>query len=526
MKKFFIFISFAIVTLLTACKGEDDNAPKTILFNAVSASYSSGLQTLWVTGDKIALFSDKVYSMSAMKDGETTTFSGEMKKASQYYAIFPYSANFVDGVFPAVVPAEQIVVKNGAPVGASVAYASSQTTDLTFKPATALLKFSLGSDNNIKYVKIASKGSNKPAGSIMVNTIDGKVTINSGEATVTLSNGGNNIEKATYYAAVIPATYVEGLDITVTDEYGRVSTCSSEEFIRLNPGTVYDLGQIDATAEFVAPTLISTPVDLAVKGDGETVTATLSLGFTSVGDIYSPDWATVTVDGNTVNAIVPESPYADDVRYGIIHIEGITSEGPAVVEIPIAQAAKGALLVYDSFSGKELDANNWKGNYTRSDLKYGDGCLKMTGTGEFNNPENTFPLFYMGAKVRQRYIEDGACNQFICTVDIKADGGCGGIMGFNAFGIKADGTCDFISKQNYIAFMSATEGAEGGGYFCFNATSPNAMDMWTKPDNTAITTWLRLEMSNVDRAGDGVEGNWGLKAIWSLEEDASGVLQK
>ena len=112
MKKFFIFISFAIVTLLTACKGEDDNAPKTILFNAVSASYSSGLQTLWVTGDKIALFSDKVYTMSAMKDGETTT-SLRNEKASQYYAIFPYSANFVDGVFPAVVPAEQIVVKNG-----------------------------------------------------------------------------------------------------------------------------------------------------------------------------------------------------------------------------------------------------------------------------------------------------------------------------------------------------------------------------------------------------------------------------
>ena len=165
MKKFFIFISFAIVTLLTACKGEDDNAPKTILFNAVSASYSSGLQTLWVTGDKIALFSDKVYSMSAMKDGETTTFSGEMKKASQYYAIFPYSANFVDGVFPAVVPAEQIVVEWY--LSDLVTYASSQTTDLTFKPATALLKFSVR--QQYQYVKIASKGSNKPAGSIMVN---------------------------------------------------------------------------------------------------------------------------------------------------------------------------------------------------------------------------------------------------------------------------------------------------------------------------------------------------------------------
>ena len=52
------------------------------------------------------------------------------------------------------------------------------------------------------------------------------------------------------------------------------------------------------------------------------------------------------------------------------------------------------------------------------------------------------------------------------------------------------------------------------------------MDEWKKPENTAVTDWIRLEVSNVDRAGDGVGGDWGLKAIWSLEEDSDGVLQK
>ena len=73
MKKFFIFISFAIVTLLTACKGEDDNAPKTILLMPYRHHILRPLNFMGYR-DKRS-FLDKVYSMSAMKDGETTTFS-------------------------------------------------------------------------------------------------------------------------------------------------------------------------------------------------------------------------------------------------------------------------------------------------------------------------------------------------------------------------------------------------------------------------------------------------------------------
>ena len=82
----------------------------------------------------------------------------------------------------------------------------------------------------------------------------------------------------------------------------------------------------------------------------------------------------------------------------------------------------------------------WKGNATRSSLKYGEGCLKLTGTGEYNNPGNTYPMFWMNDKVRQRYSEaEPLFNQFVCTVDIKADGSCGGIMAFNAVGSMAAG---------------------------------------------------------------------------------------
>lgn len=527
MKRKLFYVMLSAVAVLASCTKGEDNSPKSADFNVTAATYSSGPQITWSVSDKIGLFSgESLYQLTATSAGATASFNGEVIKSSQYYAVSPYSSTttFAEGYFSAKVPAAQTAVKGGVAGDACVSVATSSTTDLSFKAATSLLKLSLGSDNNIKAVKIVAKNGESLAGDASVSASDAKITVKNGSSEVTLSPSGSIFDKGTYYVAVIPATYVEGLDITLTDEYGRVCTVASEEFISSKAAATLDLGQVDASAEFVTPSLTSSPTDIAVKGDGETATTTLSSAFNSTSVINAPSWAKVSVSGSTVSAVVEASSLADDVRYGKIHIEGIASDGPARADIYIAQAAKGAKLVYDSFSGSSL-SDNWKGNATRSSLSIGDGCLKMTGTGEYNSATNTYPLFYTGAQVRQKY-NDSSCNQFVCTIDIKADGGCGGIIGFNAYGYKEDGTCDFVSKQNYITFISATEGSEGGGYYCFNCASANAMDNWSKPENTSVTTWLRLEMSNVDRGGDGVGGDWGLKAIWSLEEDENGVLQK
>lgn len=531
MKQNSIFaLMLAVMTTLVSCNGsEEDNTPKTVEFTATAATWSSGPQAVWNTGDKIGLFSDNMYTLTATTGGAKATFSGDIVKASRYFAISPYTSSTAisNGIVSASVPSEQIAVKDGLASDACVSVASSTTEDLVFKAVTGLLKFTLGSDNNIKAVTVTAKSNESLSGDVSINAGDGKITVKSGNPEIKLSAGSEVLAKGTYYLSAIPATYMDGLSIILTDEYGRVAEVNSDEFITTKAGATFDLGQIDASIEFANPTLTATPVDLAVKGDGEIVKASISKAFTSTSVIKAPSWAKVTVNGSEVSADVAANPVGDDARYGKIHIEGITTEGPAEIDFYIAQAAKGSKIVFDSFSGKEMN-EGWKGNATRSSLKYGEGCLKMTGTGEYNNPSNTYPMFWMNDKVRQRYTEEEPnFNQFVCTIDIKADGGCGGIIAFNAFGYKEDGTCDFTSKQNYIVYMSATEGADGGGYYCMNANSANAMDNWTKPENTAITTWLRLEVSNVDRGFNEVQGkNWGLKAIWSLEEDEDGVLQK
>ncbi len=526
MKKISAFVAFAAIMSVCACNKNE--GPGSINeFSASTTAFTSGPKVSWGEGDKISVFSDGVNSVfTTQSGGSTATFSGEIAAASQYVAVSPYSsdATFSGDEVATSVPTQQKAVKDGVSSEAVLAVASSTDENLKFINATGLLKFSLISDYNIRQVKIAPKGSENLSGKVTVST-DGKIKVVSGTPEVVVSSDGD-MEKGVYYASVIPATYVDGLSITLTDEYGRVATVYSLDFISVKASDVLDLGAVDSEVEFAVPVLSAAPYDLAAVGDGETVTTTLSDAFKSTTSINAPAWAKVTVDGTKVTAVVSATDKADDVRYGKIHIEGITASGPATAEILIAQAAKGAKIVFDSFSGDKLD-ENWKGALTRADAKLEDGCLKLMGTGSYNDPASTYVIYRMDTPVQQRlHGTTGDCNQYICTVDIKADGSAGGVNAFNAFGYKADGTYDFASKQNYTIFASATAGAEGGGYFCFNCASPNAMDTWTKPEGTAITDWIRIEVSNVDRAGDGVGGDWGLKAVWSLEEDENGVLQK
>ncbi len=526
MKKISAFVAFAAIMSVCACNKNE--GPGSINeFSASTTAFTSGPKVSWSEGDKISVFSEGVNSVfTTQSGGSTATFSGEIATASQYVAVSPYSsdATFADNAVATSVPTQQKAVKDGVTSEAVLAVASSTDENLKFVNATGLLKFSLISDYNIRQVRIAPKGSENLSGKVTVST-DGKIKVVSGTPEVVVSSEGD-MEKGVYYASVIPATYVDGLSITLTDEYGRVATVNSLDFISVKASDVLDLGAVDSEVEFAVPVLSATPYDLAAVGDGETVTTTLSDAFKSTTSINAPAWTKVSVEGTKVTAVVSATDKADDVRYGKIHIEGITASGPATAEILIAQAAKGAKIVFDSFSGDKLD-ENWKGALTRADAKLEDGCLKLVGTGTHNDPASTYVIYRMDTPVQQRLQgTTGDCNQFICTVDIKADGAAGGVNAFNAFGYKADGTYDFASKQNYTIFASATAGAEGGGYFCFNCASPNAMDTWTKPEGTAITDWIRIEVSNVDRAGDGVGGDWGLKAIWSLEEDENGVLQK
>jgi len=531
MKKYFTLLMMAILVMVTSCNKPDDQGGtdgKEVTFSATLPSFSAGPSVSWSAGDQIVVYSnDEKYVLSADAAGSSSTFKGTVASATTYYAASPASAfsSATGGTVSGTLPAAQKAVSGGVDPSAVLAVAASTSTELKFSAAVSLLKVTIGGSDNIKSVTVASKASDNLAGDVTINAQTAKITVNNGSTSVTMSGDGF-LAKGDYYIAVIPATYVEGLDITIADEYGRVSTSSSEEFISAKIGATLDLGQIDKNASFETPTYATTPYDLGIAGNGETVSAEAPAAFTSSEVILKPDWATVAVSGTSVKVTATANP-DKNARYGKVIVEGITANGPARVAIPVCQAAAGMKIAYDSFTSPTLD-ENWKGNMSRSNLQYGNGYVSMTGTGDHKTSN---PIFWYGDQVRLKYSGDN-CNEWICTIDCAS--GSGGLWMFNQHGYNGD-SYDFTSTQSYTCFMPYNSGETSGGFYCFNSVSANAMDNWTSIHGDITTDWLRLELTNIDRSAERAEdeqleheihGDWAAAHIYTLEEDENGVLTK
>lgn len=531
MKRLFTFLMLTMLVLVTSCNKPDDGGgskDKETTFSASLPSFSSGPSIVWAAGDQIALYAGtEKYLLSADAAGTSSSFKGKVASASIYYAASPASAftTAVDGVISGVVPANQKAVLGGVDLSAVLSVAAASSTDLKFAAAVSLLKVSLGFSDNIRSITVASKASDYLAGDITVNANNAKVSVTNGVGSVILSAEGN-LAKGDYYIAVIPATYVEGLTITLEDEYGRVFTSSSEEFISAKVGAVLDLGQIDKGASFETPTYDTTPFDLGIAGNGETVTATAPKAFSSFEVVESPDWISVNVEGTSVKVTADANPNKN-ARYCKVIVEGITSSGPARVAIPVCQAAAGMKVAYDSFTSPTLDSN-WKGNKSRANLQYGNGYVSVTGTGDYLT---SYPIFWYGDKVRLKYSEED-CNDWICTIDCSS--GSAGLWMFNQHGYEGE-TYDFLSKLCFTCFMPFNSGDITGGFYCFSSNSAHAMDNWSAIHGDVTTTWLRLELTNIDRSAERaadeqleheIHGTWAAAHIYTLTEDANGVLVK
>ena len=527
------FLTTLAIAAVVSCKpdaqpngGGGEGGPSTLTFSASLTAYSNGPQVAWAAGDEIAVFSGTQKTvLKASAAGSSASFSGEVG-AAPYYAVSPASAasTISASSVSITVPQEQTAVKDGISPAASIAVATTSGKDLAFKNALALIKVSLVSGKNIKSVTLTSKGSEKLAGSATVDVSRNKVTADGGSASVVLSGTGI-LETGSYYIAVIPATFVDGLDITVADEFGRVSSSVSDEFIVAKAGAVLDLGNVDEGADFSTPTILSTPYDLGFAGNGETLHASVASAFSSVSSTEKQEWLTVAVNGTDI-AVTAAANTDKNARYGRVEIEGVTAAGPARVVIPVAQAATGMKIAYDSFSSPEL-SGNWKGNKVRADVQYGNGYLQVVGTGDYKTAN---PLFWYGNKVRLKYSGE-SCNTWICSIDCSS--GSGGLWMFNQHGYEGD-SYDLTStdKPCYVCFLPFNAGETTGGFYCFNMISANAMDNWSSIHGDVINDWVRLIITNIDyddQRGEGeklvheIHGNWAAAHVFNLKEE-NGVL--
>lgn len=205
----------------------------------------------WKTDDAIGVYVSGTGAPVRLKAGEiadvTATFSGKVKKADTYTAVYPYNRDYAikDGSLTVSVPASQDVTATEVDASAHVAYAEIKDGKAEFAHLLSLAKFSVKADG-VKSVKIASKAEGVfMAGDIAVATSDlvASVKESAGESSVTLNSAF--VSETPYYAVVIPGKYT--LELTFTNAEGKQVVKTVENEVEVARGAVADLGVFEIT---------------------------------------------------------------------------------------------------------------------------------------------------------------------------------------------------------------------------------------------------------------------------------------
>jgi len=519
----------------------EEGIPFTINAGFTTKTVNDGLSTKWVAGDQISVFnaeSGEAFASNgaftiAEADLEDGTFTGTLASeltadAYDWIGVYPYDEDNASldameltfgasaltvtpeskallagetlplfGKTESVAKADAVAIKLGILASAVKVAVKNPTAS-----AYTLSKLAITFPEAVAGVFSAELTGAAPAYT-ETNGVFSTVTLTLSEAAEIAAGATINL-----YFPIKPFAPESGdkISIKFNDETDAIQIAASE----FKAGVIKTIN-----ASIPLPTFKVGLKQYGAEGDGETITVSTGLQ----AEVEScPEWISITPGASSAEFVFAANNDDLNARLGKV----ILKNGTDNAVIYVAQAAKGCKCFYESFATGSL-SDDWKASWTPTcssngytEIEGGDGYV-----------EHVAPLFYQGLKIRQKYNDSGSCNKFICTLDLKADGAECGIIGFNTFGY--DGTSyDILTNQNYIAFASATAGETSGGYFCFhvngdhNGFEANAMDGW---NCDSVSEFIRIEMSNVERDGSGVGGDWGGKYVWTTEADASGVLQ-
>lgn len=238
--------------------GEDDDPyaeDKVTLTLDCTAAAFDGLTSGagWKSDDAVGVYAASTgapvrFKAGTVSDGgATATFSGKVKKADSYAAVFPYSRDYVikDGAFTVDVPASQEAAAGTVDASGTVAFGTVGDDKVSFAPVLSLLKFTLDAEN-VREVKIVSTAEG--------STLAGKASVATGDLAATVSEGVNSVALSaafesgkTYFAAVLPGKYA--LELTLTNADGKQVVRTVETGTAAVRGAAADLGTVTVTAE-------------------------------------------------------------------------------------------------------------------------------------------------------------------------------------------------------------------------------------------------------------------------------------
>ena len=385
---------------------EEELCPVEFTASKAGLSGSDGTKTLltedgilhWSLGDALSVFDvitkigHQFESLINETNAALATFSGQLPASTrEYCAIYPYNseATMSGSVVTTTLPAVQTAVAGSFDTGADLAFASGDRSKpseegLTFNHLCALISFKMPSYvDGAAQVVVSSKNGEELAGSVQVNTSSSAISSVSGATSVTL--GGNALAQGeTYYVAIAPGTYTNGLTFTVTTAAGNTYTAQTTKTLPARAGVLYPLGTLGLVLGNTPVVTIAHTTNSAGELSGST--ATLS-GLTLPAELASmvSGWNVTLVKNNTVyrtlssNAgtmsvsngwtYLPQGNYDIVANYTLADGRTKTLRGTATSPAPGFTVAVGGNCSYDWYAGtngvsRNVSTANSKDNAT------------------------------------------------------------------------------------------------------------------------------------------------------------------
>lgn len=293
MKKYILFTCAAAALLLASCQKENSTAdmitPEVsenqdagmsvikVTAPATKVATVDGINLLWDNGDKISLFT-RMWNEGASKyDASWCNYNSSLEAPSanatfvkdasdeKYpdYSSGKYLAVYVKGATVVTQSRnyntqlalnKDVKVKNGGDFASSILYATSDDNQFIFSHVVSYLKFTV--DNNTspfkKLVVTPIKESeyitsrylidfvNVATVSVTPKNNNGSLYTQTSRTLTVTTNDGAAFAPGTYYIAVSPETYSEGLELSFDN--GESKTSLKTATLEMKPGDVGDLG--------------------------------------------------------------------------------------------------------------------------------------------------------------------------------------------------------------------------------------------------------------------------------------------
>lgn len=329
----------------------EDIAPKTLYAEfcdeATRTFIESNKYLRWTAGDEISYFPEITYNMQYRFKGNTGDNSGAFEKITTdlvtgnsiagCYAVYPYLESTTmsdDATISFAFSATQHYAENSFGLGANVMVAvaeSKKDNVLSFKNACGYLKLQLCGEAAIKRIELSANRGELIAGDAKIVVDENNIpemTISTGVATMTLDCGtgvvlsNDDARPTTFWLALPPVTFNEGITITIYDSEERVMTKSTTNKIVIERNMIQPMSAFEFEAEQSAISIASLAgVWHLTEWRGATPSFDVYMDIAESGDVTlyqrmeSRYWDIYTSSATIADGVIT-GLYSDNVAWG------------------------------------------------------------------------------------------------------------------------------------------------------------------------------------------------------------------